>query len=437
LIVNVYDLLLNDEITINPDLIVLSAGLLPRENKELSQLLKVPLDQNGFFLEAHVKLRPLDFASDGIFLCGTAQWPKSISETIVQAKGAAARALIPLMKGKAFCEGAIAQINENLCIGCDTCINICPFNAIYKTEEEEVVIHEVLCKGCGICGASCPENAITINHFTNDQIISQISAMEESKEPEFEPTILGFLCNWCSYAGADLAGVSRIQYKPNIRVVRVMCSGRVDPIFIAEAFLRGIDGVLVLGCHPGDCHYVSGNYEAEIKMKGLIQLLELIGFSERLRLDWVSASEGVRFGLGVDEFTEHLRKMGPSPIKDIKIKEKTIEDLNTIKSVLSDSRFRTLLAKERTVTSLGNAYNEVIPKDKFEEVLKDAMYNEFIRQKILEKIRDQSKSVPEISKEINIEPNIVLQHIVTLRSRGFVDLEKITEDIPKFVSVKE
>ncbi len=438
LILKVYDNLTRMNFELTLDKLVLATPLVSwEENKSLSKMLKVPIDSNGFFLEAHPKLRPVDFATDGIFNCGTAQSPKNINESISQALAAASRALIPLMNGKAFCEGAIAQINENLCVGCDTCINICPFNAIYKTEEEKVVITEVLCKGCGTCGASCPENAITLNHFTNDQIISQISAMEESKEPEFEPTILGFLCNWCSYAGADLAGVSRVQYKPNIRVVRVMCSGRVDPIFIAEAFLRGIDGVLVLGCHLGDCHYISGNYEAEIKMNGLLQLLELVGFSERLHLDWVSASEGVRFGQVVDEFTEHVHKLGPSPVKDEKIKEKVIDDLNAVKSVLSDSRFRALVAKERRITSIGNAYDEIIPKDNFEEILEDAIYNEFIRQKILEKIKDQGKSVPEISKEVNIEPNIVLYHIVTLRSRGLVDLEKITEDIPTFVSIKE
>ena len=132
----------------------------------------------------------------------------------------------------------------------------------------------------------------------------------------FEPKILGFLCNWCSYAGADLAGVSRIQYPTNIRVIRVMCSGRVDPSFVADAFIHGIDGVLVLGCHLGDCHYLTGNYEAEIKMKALSKLLDLINFSDRMRLDWVSAAEGNKFAQIVLEFTNHIQKLGPSPIKE-------------------------------------------------------------------------------------------------------------------------
>jgi F420-non-reducing hydrogenase iron-sulfur subunit len=261
--------------------------------------------------------------------------------------------------------------------------------------------------------------------------------MEENNRLKFKPKILGFLCNWCSYAGADLAGVSRIQYSPNIRIIRVMCSGRVDPIFIAEAFSKNIDGVLVLGCHPGDCHYISGNYEAEMKINMLNKLLELIGFSKRLRLDWVSASEGNRFAQIVNEFNDHIVNLGPSPIKKKENKKELMEDLEAIKSVLSDSRLRILVGREREITTEGNVYNEIIPKEEFEEVIEDAVRNEFIRQKILIKIKSQGKSVPDISKEIQVAPDQVLRHIVTLRQRGLVDLDQINEEIPTFISIKE
>jgi len=133
---------------------------------------------------------------------------------------------------------------------------------------------------------------------------------------EFEPKIVGFLCNWCSYAGADLAGVSRIQYPPTLRIVRVMCSGRVDPIFIIEAFKSGADGVLVAGCHPGDCHYLGGNYKAERRVVLLKRLLDQFGIDpERLKLEWVSASEGDRFATVIKEMTEEIRKLGPTPLK--------------------------------------------------------------------------------------------------------------------------
>jgi F420-non-reducing hydrogenase iron-sulfur subunit len=137
------------------------------------------------------------------------------------------------------------------------------------------------------------------------------------QKEEFEPKIVGFLCNWCSYAGADLAGVSRIQYPPNIRIIRVMCSGRVDPAFVLEAFKDGADGVLVAGCHlPSDCHYLSGNFKAQRRIQLLKRVLEQFGIEpERLRLEWVSASEGDRFATVIKDMTEQIKKLGPSPVK--------------------------------------------------------------------------------------------------------------------------
>ncbi len=130
---------------------------------------------------------------------------------------------------------------------------------------------------------------------------------------EWQPRILAILCNWCSYAGADLAGVSRMQYPPNIRVVRVPCSGRVDPLFIMKSLQSGFDGVLVSGCHPGDCHYISGNYVARRKFAVLKPLLEFIGIEpDRVQFSWISAGEGERFAKVVTKVTEDIRKLGPS-----------------------------------------------------------------------------------------------------------------------------
>jgi heterodisulfide reductase subunit D len=139
-----------------------------------------------------------------------------------------------------------------------------------------------------------------------------------------KPEILAFLCNWCSYAGADLAGTSRISYPTNVRAVRVMCSGRVDPSFILNAFMTGIDGVLVSGCHPGDCHYISGNLKAEKNVKSTKKILKLLGLgSERLRLEWISASEGQKFADVITDFTAKLKRLGPNPLK-AKIREKEV-----------------------------------------------------------------------------------------------------------------
>jgi len=135
-------------------------------------------------------------------------------------------------------------------------------------------------------------------------------------DEDFEPIIIAFCCNWCSYAGADLAGVSRLQYPPNLRIIRVMCSGMVHPNLVIDALTKGADGVLICGCHPGDCHYLEGNLKAENRKEAIELMLEDFGLEpERFRLEWVSASEGPRFAELVREMTETLRALGPSPYK--------------------------------------------------------------------------------------------------------------------------
>ena len=135
-------------------------------------------------------------------------------------------------------------------------------------------------------------------------------------EEKFEPLIIGFCCNWCSYAGADLAGTSRLQYPPNVRIVRVMCSGMVHPNLIIDALTKGADGVIMCGCHPGDCHYQEGNLIAEKRAEAIELMLEDFGLEfERFRLEWVSAAEGPKFAQTLTEFTETIRGLGPSPYK--------------------------------------------------------------------------------------------------------------------------
>ena len=142
----------------------------------------------------------------------------------------------------------------------------------------------------------------------------------------FEPKIVAFCCNWCSYAGADLAGTSRIQYSPNIRVIRVMCSGRVNPLFVIKALSIGADGVLVLGCHPGDCHYIEGNYKTMRRIPLLKKMMEQLGIEEeRVRLEWVSASEGAKFAEITNNFTQTIRNLGPSSLGHLKQSSKEVK----------------------------------------------------------------------------------------------------------------
>jgi heterodisulfide reductase subunit A len=172
--VTFWEPVIKEEVEIGPDVVVLSAATLPNpDNKRIAEMLKVPLTKDGFFLEAHMKLRPVDFATDGVFLCGMAHWPKFIDESISQACATAARAATILSKKTLDAEGTVSHIDEDLCIGCGVCISICPYKAIAKDENGLAKVNEVLCKGCGTCAASCPERAIMMHQFTDEQLIAQ------------------------------------------------------------------------------------------------------------------------------------------------------------------------------------------------------------------------------------------------------------------------
>jgi len=249
----------------------------------------------------------------------------------------------------------------------------------------------------------------------------------------FEPKILGFLCNWCSYAGADLAGVSRVQYPPNIRVIRVMCSGRVDPKFIFKALQIGIDGVIVMGCHPGDCHYLEGNYEAEKKFEMVEKFLKFVNLDKRIRLEWVSASEGVRFGEVVKDFTENIRELGPSPLSGDQIDEKLLKKLIAIEIAATSNRIRALVGRQRKITEEENVYGEKYPEKQFDELIDQAIRDEFERHRILVALEKNSKSVKELAKELDIDPSIVLEHILVLKVRSQVEFGEIIGNTPIFV----
>jgi coenzyme F420-reducing hydrogenase delta subunit/predicted CopG family antitoxin len=245
----------------------------------------------------------------------------------------------------------------------------------------------------------------------------------------FEPKILGFLCNWCSYAGADLAGVSRIQYPPNLRVIRVMCSGRVDPEFIFEGFLQGLDGIIVMGCHPGDCHYLEGNYEAERKYEMVSHLLGLINMDDRVDLKWVSASEGKRFAEVITNFTNKITELGPSPLGDGGNKS-LLKKMKAAKKAVSDYRLRALVGRKRTLIEKGNVYDEKVLEEKFDEIFLNAINDEFTRQRIILSLEEAPKSVLDISKELKVNPEEILNHILILKGRSQVGMNKILDTTP-------
>ena len=249
----------------------------------------------------------------------------------------------------------------------------------------------------------------------------------------YEPKILGFLCNWCSYAGADLAGVSRMQYPPNIRVIRVMCSGRVDPRFIFEAFQVGADGVIVMGCHPGDCHYLEGNYEAEKKFEMVQKFLKLINFDNRVRLEWVSASEGARYATVVKDFTNQIKELGVSPAGGDSPDKEILDKLKAMQKAAAGDRMRALVGRERKITEQENVYGEKVSLEKFNYIFDSTLLDEYNRQRILLSLEKESKSVKKLAVELKIDSSIVLQHVLVLKTRNQTDFQEIRGNTPIFM----
>lgn len=290
------------------EMVVLSQGLVPSEDMvKIQEKLSLQKTSDGFYLEAHPKLQPVDSASKGIFFAGTAEGPKDIKDAVTQASAAAARAARVMSPGKIRVEAITSRVDSNQCTSCGICAKVCPYNAIMvdKKSKQPAVVIEAACAGCGTCAAECPFDAIEMNHFTDAQILAQVHAIVE-KDPQEK--VVCFACNWCSYAGADFAGVSRLKYPPTVRLIRTMCSGRVDEKFIWEAFKSGAPAVLVSGCHFGDCHYIDANHWTKKRVEKIWKKMEKWGLrKERLQLEWISAAEGIRFSQVMAKM-EELRK---------------------------------------------------------------------------------------------------------------------------------
>jgi heterodisulfide reductase subunit A len=256
-------------------------------------MLKVSLGSDGFFLERHPELAPVETAVDGVFLAGTAHGPKDIVDSVAQASAAAAKASVLLASDSVKLQPAIGDVEQAECSNCGLCASVCPFQAIQWQKKEPAELVPALCAGCGTCAAACPTGAITMRHFTDQQIMAQIHAtLEESPADK----VVVFACNWCSYAGADMAGISRLQYPPTGHLIRTMCSGRVSEEMVLEAFRCGAPVVLVSGCHYADCHYIDANRQTVKRVQKLWNKLERFGVRpERLQLEWISAAEGQKF----------------------------------------------------------------------------------------------------------------------------------------------
>jgi heterodisulfide reductase subunit A len=305
--VTCYDELLHRRVEVPADLVVLSVGMRPErsQNEKIKAMLKTSLGSDGFFLERHPELGPVETSVEGVFLAGTLQGPKDIVDTVAQASAAAAKAAVFLCHEKAKQHPAIACIDPEHCTKCGICSRVCPYHAINWTKDEVAELVEAMCAGCGTCAASCRFDAITMRHFTDEQLMAQVRAML-SHRPEDKVCV--FACNWCSYAGADMAGISKLQYPASSHLIRTMCSGRVSEELVLEAFLHGAPVVLVSGCHYADCHYINANRQTVQRVQKLWSKLERAGVRpERLQLEWISAAEGQKFA-HVMARMEELRK---------------------------------------------------------------------------------------------------------------------------------
>ncbi len=308
----VRDELLGADVRVPTDLLVLAVGLRPPEETVAEQL-KVSRSEDGFLLEKHPKLGPAEAGSPGIFLAGAIQGPKDVRESIAHGLATAAKAGALLAKDHIEKEPITAQVDLEKCIFCGRCVPVCPFGAIEMlgpVKQGPIRFIEAACQGCGTCAAECNYDAITMPYFTKEQILAQIDAALAERPQE---KVLVFACNWCSYAGADQAGVEKIQYPSSARIIRSMCSGWVEEDFIARAFELGAGAVLVTGCRlterGSDCHYINANVQTQKRFQFWRRKFERKGKApDRLQLQWISASEGREFARKVREMDEVVRR---------------------------------------------------------------------------------------------------------------------------------
>ena len=246
----------------------------------------------------------------------------------------------------------------------------------------------------------------------------------------FEPKILAFLCNWCAYAGADLAGVSRIQYPPTIRTIRVMCSGRVDPVHMVNGLMNGFDSILVAGCHFGECHYLDGNFHAENRMQAIGDLLDISGIGrDRVQLRWVSAAEGQLFADYVKQISDITRKLGPFDPEEFRL------PLAAVEQTLRSPRIRWLMGLTRQLTEQGNVYHEKLKAEDYRVLLRRIMAEEYEKALIAETMKEGPRSVPEIADKTGLPVYTVSLRLNELERHGQAELSGYEGSTPRFIGL--
>lgn len=324
--VSLYDRVAKEQVTFNADLLILSAGVEPNDVTSLAETVQIKVNEDGFFAEANPKAAPLDARDRGKFFAGLAHSPMLIEEAICQGKAAAERAAVLLWQGREVLPETQAFVKELVCTGCGQCEQVCPYDAISLHPQSGIaVVDESLCRGCGTCTGTCRVQAINIKSYGDLQLLEGLNTvlgstqrakeqLQEGKQDEtgWEPVVTAFICSWCAAGAADLAGDSQLQYSPGVRLIKVPCVGRLNPLYIIKALQKGADGVMVAGCHPGDCHFISGNLVQRRKFGMVKKYLGYLGLNpDRVQFSWVSASEGTRFADLVNKLVNDVKTLGP------------------------------------------------------------------------------------------------------------------------------
>ncbi len=285
------------------DLVVLSVGL--EAENEIAKKLGIGIGDDGFVEVAHPKLRPSETHIRGVLVAGCVSGPKDIQDSVSSAGLAASKALEIISSSEIEFDPYYAYVDEEKCIGCRICEKVCEFKAIKV--EDKAKIEAAACTNCGICVSACPTNAIDMGYFDNSGIQAMIEALAEERNAD--PLILAFACWYCGYGAADLAGTMRLQYEPNVRIIRVLCTGRINPEWILRALQNGVDGVLIIGCRLGECHFKKGNLRTSERVEALKKVLEKFGLDKRISCLWVSSGEAEKFSSSVNEFVEKIREL--------------------------------------------------------------------------------------------------------------------------------